>query len=51
MSNHELRTLAETYVDKQLKLASATVTAERRGELVEGAIRIIDPKRDDSQDL
>ena len=46
MSEQELRTLAETYVEEQLKQANANVSAEKRGELVEAAIRIVDPKRD-----
>ena len=47
MSEQELRSLAESYVDQQLRQANANVTAEKRGELVEAAIRLVDPKRDD----
>lgn len=47
MSEQELRSLAETYVDKQLKSANASVTPEKRRELIEGAVRIVSPERAD----
>lgn len=46
MSDQELRKLAENYVEAQLKVANASVSAEKRSELVEAAIRIVDPQRD-----
>ncbi len=45
MSEQELRSLAESYVEQQLKQARASVSPEKRHELVEAAIRIVDPKR------
>jgi hypothetical protein len=46
MSDQELRSLAEKYVEKQLKLANATVSDAKRGEMVEAAIDIINPKHE-----
>ncbi len=48
MSERELRSLAESYVETQLKQANARVTPEQREALVEAAVRIVDPKRDES---
>ena len=48
MSEQELRSLAESYVETQLKQANARVTPEKREELVEAAVRLVDPKRDPS---
>lgn len=49
MSEQELRALAETYVDTQLKLANASVTPEKRRELIEGAVRIVHPEVEDDK--
>jgi hypothetical protein len=48
MSEQELRNLAESYVERQLKQANANVSPEKRRELVEAAIRMVDPKRNAS---
>jgi hypothetical protein len=46
MSEQELRSLAESYVERQLNQANAKVSREKRDELVEAAIRLVDPQRD-----
>ena len=46
MSKQELRDLAESYIEQQLKQANANVTDQKRSELVEAAMQQLDPKSD-----